>query len=346
MSTRPPSPVVLVHEAVTGGGCPDRALPQPLATEALTILQAILADFHAWGRVRVVTTRDRRLPEAALPADQVVEIDPADYPSRMLQVAEECGTVLLIAPETGGLLERLSAAVLDTGAALLGSSPAAIATAADKWACHRHLSAAGLPTPFTALVEPQQARRTARELGYPVLIKPRRGTACEGVCLVRDDEALAEALAQAHPDEAGRILVQEHVAGTPASVSLLAAGGASVALGLNEQELIAGVPCEYVGGTAGIEHQLRNEAFALARSAVDSLPGLRGHVGVDLILARKGCTLIEINPRPTTSYIGLRRVVPCNLAAALWRACLEDTLPGEFRPGRPAAFRKVMADGV
>ena len=65
------------------------------------------------------------------------------------------------------------------------------------------------------------------------------------------------------------------------------------------------------------------------------MPGLQGYVGVDLVLGEETCWLIEINPRPTTSYVGLRRVIDLNMAAAIWHAC-RRRLPAR-RGGRAAA---------
>ena len=80
-------------------------------------------------------------------------------------------------------------------------------------------------------------------------------------------------------------------------------------------------------------HPRRAEACELAQRAVALVPGLRGYVGVDLVLGEETCWLIEINPRVTTSYVGLRRVVGLNMAAAIWRACRDGSLPA-WRPFR------------
>ncbi len=72
------------------------------------------------------------------------------------------------------------------------------------------------------------------------------------------------------------------------------------------------------------------DAAAAAR-AVGLVPGLRGYVGVALVLAAGGCFLIEIDPRLTTSYVGLRRGPAFDLAEAHWRACICDTLPPTVR---------------
>jgi len=50
--------------------------------------------------------------------------------------------------------------------------------------------------------------------------------------------------------------------------------------------------------------------------AIDSVSGLRGYVGVDLVLGLHAGEdrVIELNPRLTTSYLGLRRKAKVNLA--------------------------------
>ena len=50
---------------------------------------------------------------------------------------------------------------------------------------------------------------------------------------------------------------------------------------------------------------------------IAALPEIsRGFVSLDLLLRERACddTLIEINPRITTSYVGLRKMVEGNLA--------------------------------
>jgi hypothetical protein len=170
------------------------------------------------------------------------------------------------------------------------------------------------------------AAAAAASIGYPVVVKPIDGAGCDGVSLVRSARELSEALAQPAIARAVTVLVQSYVAGEAASVSLLVAGDQARALSLNEQQVRFGMPCAYVGGRAAVEHPRRREALALAVRAVELVPGLQGYVGVDLVLGDDRCWLIEINPRLTTSYIGLRRVIDYNLAEAVWRACTQHTL--------------------
>jgi hypothetical protein len=350
-------PALLVHEYVTGGGWPEAESP-PFAGEADAMLRAVLEDLRVWGRFSVVTTRDRRIGGAAPAADRVVWLDGGDRPgyrAALLAITAGCAAALVIAPESGGALERVSRWLDEAGVTLLGSRPAAIAVAADKWECSRRFAGAGLATPETLRVAPRDAAAAVRRLGLPVVLKPPDGAGCDGVALVHAEADLAAALALPALAGAERILVQSWVAGEAASVSLLVAGRGAVPLSLNAQRLRVGIPCAYEGGTVAIEHRRRDEAFDLAARAVGLVPGLRGYVGVDLVLAPDGCFLVEINPRVTTSYVGLRRALAFNLAEAHWRACICDTLPttvrfrallqdtGEETPGRDAGGEAVPA---
>ena len=208
--------------------------------------------------------------------------------------------MLLIAPESEGILARLTARLERAGTAILGCRSAGVAVSADKWKCHGLFTQAGLPTPETRPVRLEDAADAASEMGFPLVVKPIDGAGCEGVSLASGVDSLRSALAQPALQDAG-LLLQRYVAGIHASVSLLIAGGESLAVSLNEQKVKIGIPFYYRGGIAGIAHERREEALDLARLAVALVPGLQGYVGVDLVMTDQGCHLIEINPRLTTS---------------------------------------------
>src|SRR5205823_3360911 len=74
----------------------------------------------------------------------------------------------------------------------------------------------------------------------------------------------------------------------------------------------------YLGGTIPLPAGLAERAIRVAQQTIDCVPGLRGYVGVDIVLGETDW-LIEINPRLTTSYVGLRALAEGNLAELMVR---------------------------
>jgi predicted ATP-grasp superfamily ATP-dependent carboligase len=77
----------------------------------------------------------------------------------------------------------------------------------------------------------------------------------------------------------------------------------------------------YYGGACPLPGPLNARAQALVLDAIEVFPPPLGYIGVDLVLgdAEDGSNdyVIEINPRLTTSYVGLRALSKTNLAQAM-----------------------------
>jgi predicted ATP-grasp superfamily ATP-dependent carboligase len=321
---------VFIHEYISGGGFAGRPLPPTLLAEGAAMLRALLADFRAWGVHRLLTTRDARLPTCGLPADEIVAVEPGCYPEAFSRLLASSDAALVIAPESGGLLAGLSGEIERAGLLNFGSTSEAVRIAGDKLLTVERLAAANLPVPPTVNAPDPQA---AKAVGLPLVLKPRDGVGCVGLRFVADESQLITAWQQAQAESEGRPLIaQPFVGGVDASVSLLCDGQDALAISLNGQD-IAFVEgrLAYGGGTVPLDHPLRDRAMRLAETACRLIPGLRGYAGVDLLLAAGGPVIMEINPRLTTSYVGLRRVVEGNLAAAICAAA-QGKLPGEPLP--------------
>jgi hypothetical protein len=246
--------------------------------------------------------------------------------------------VWLVAPETNRCLERLAARVERRGKTLLGPGAAVIRRASDKGSLPQRLARAGVRHPETCVLAPGvDARMAARQIGYPVVVKPGRGAGCQGVRLARHARELRGALEAAHgANGIGSLVMQRYVRGTAVSVSLLADGRRAVALAVNAQRVSASSSsfC-YDGGRTPFDHSLAAAAADAAVRTCAALPGLRGYVGVDLVLTDSEPIVIEVNPRLTTAYLGVRAVLDENLAALALAAC-EGILPPQ-----PIARRRV-----
>lgn len=339
---------ILVYEFASGGGCAGQAVPASLAREGLAMRTALVADLAAIGRHEIVTTTDIRFNQAAPAGVEVVPILPGGT-AALDALMVSADAVWLVAPETNRCLERLAARVERKGKTLLGPGAAVIRNASNKARLPRRLARAGVRHPQTRVLTPASAgfrrgtpgvdaRIAARQLGYPIVVKPGRGAGCQGVRLARNARELRAALDAAHrANGTGSLVMQRYVRGTAASVSLLADGRCAVPLTVNAQRVSASSGFCYRGGRTPFDHPLAAAAVDAALRTCAALPGLRGYVGVDLVLTDAEPFVIEVNPRLTTAYLGVRAVLEENVAALALAAC-DGILPAQLIARRRVRF--------
>ena len=306
---------ILVIEYVTGGGLYRQPLPDSLVVEGEGMLQTLLADLAADPSNQLFTTRDRRMPE--LQCNVMVWPVSADQDPWALWQAKlaEVDAVWPIAPESGAALASLTRLIERSGICLLGSSSAAVVLTGSKRATSERLLACGIQAVQTCLPSEFES------LAGPWVVKPDDGAGCEDTRCFDDAEALADWLAQE-----GRALthvVQPFLAGTAMSLSMLCHEGEAWLLSINRQRvrLNDGV-FSYHGSEVNVPLPDTARWTALAQAIARAVPGLAGYVGVDLMAAEDGSlTVLEINPRLTTSYVGLHRAIGLNPAL-----CVVDLL--------------------
>lgn len=60
----------------------------------------------------------------------------------------------------------------------------------------------------------------------------------------------------------------------------------------------------YNGGETPVDHPKKDEMYALASKAIEVL-GCQGYVGIDMVVTPDRIVMVDVNPRPTTSIIGI-----------------------------------------
>jgi predicted ATP-grasp superfamily ATP-dependent carboligase len=274
---------------------------------------------------------------ATPPVGQAVRLGPGQEEAKIFrELAGAAHFSLIIAPEFDDLLATRCCWVEEVGGRLLGPSSAAVCLTADKLALGGHLLGQGIPTPPC---RPWSPGDPVPADGYPAVWKPRYGAGSQATFRVRGPEELAACGAVARAEGAvGDGLLQPFVAGQPASVAFLMGPGRCVPLLPGAQHLSADGRFRYFGGSIPLPPKLAERAVRLARRAVWTVAGLRGYVGVDLVMGAptdgSQDAVIEINPRLTTSYVGLRALAVTNLADALLRiSCGEEPPALLWKPG-------------
>jgi predicted ATP-grasp superfamily ATP-dependent carboligase len=343
---------LLIYEHVAGGGFADEPIPVGVLSEGFGMLRTLISDFKAAGHY-VTATLDSRLARLNPPlgADCIVPVfSSQEAQATIRKVSASADAVYVIAPETEGVLQSLVESVEQTGVASLNCSASAIGKIVDKTVLHESLTKLGVPAPETIMFSVadgvEEIKRAIHDrLNFPLIFKPSNDAGCCGLSVVRNENQVAGAVGKIKRESSSkRFLAQEFIDGAAASVSLVSTGNEALSISLNRQDVTIGAPdaiSSYNGGLVPFVHPLRPRAFAVAEKIVKSFRDLRGYVGVDLVLTEEEAVAIEVNPRLTTSYIGLRRVVNFNPAHAIVNAVLKRELPTNIQSYGYAYFSKV-----
>jgi predicted ATP-grasp superfamily ATP-dependent carboligase len=321
---------VLVHEWVTGGGLAGFACPASWAAEGSAMRRAVAADFAAvnvnGSATRVIITVDERWPLDPGPWT-AIPIAQSEFLGHLLELSSQADYTVVIAPETTGILANLTRSLEQAGVRTLGCSAASIDLTGNKARLAEWLEARRIPTPRSRTVVPTEG--LPEDTGGPWVLKPIDGAGAIDTFFLTRPDALPDAARQMP-----LALLQPFLPGIPMSASFLV-DDASVAwlIAVGQQNVaIRDGRLRYEGGILPVPCR---EAEPVLRQAVASISGLRGFVGVDFLwdAIEAKATVLEINPRPTTSYVALCRLLPPGCLAQSWLAahgepsCSRESLP-------------------
>ncbi|HML35286.1 ATP-grasp domain-containing protein [Sporomusa sphaeroides] len=326
---------LLIYELFSSGEIGNNS---ELSLLGFTMLNAVINDFAAIPGVEVVTILDRRfqtmIAQAAYPEN--VEFSWNHNCSgtgleHFVEVLKICDGTLIIAPETDGILTKITGMAENQGKVVIGSSSLATGLAGNKQKVLELLKGKGFAVPKTELIpnEVLQQWESAvfKRFMLPFVLKPVTGTGGQGVFLIENSGNLSDAGSRLMQTSRQSYIIQEYIAGEAVSVSCLVAAGKAGAVSVNKQILKVNGNFHFAGISVPYSHPQAEAAKVAAQGACEAIAGLSGFVGVDLVLGETGPVIIEINPRVTAAYIALREVLDGNLAHCLYQACLQQKLP-------------------
>jgi len=311
-----------MHQASGRLGTVDPATAAAIASEGLAMLMALVADAAKCHTLSLTVLADASAPlpiPAGTRGPQLVMVPPGREAPLLCREAAVHDWTLIIAPETDGILvERVSAARA-SGGKVAAAGREFLATASSKQATVLRLAAAGVPVPAGRTL----AAATPLPVGFylPAVQKAVDGVGCDGFAVLAG---------QPMPVAIDPRRVEAFVPGVPVGVSCLCGPRGITVLPpvLQHFSAIQG----FAGGSVPIAPALSRRAEELARRAIAALsrPGRTGDpnqwqaagwIGVDMILAAagdgSGDRVLEVNPRLTTSFVGLSQLSQRSLLAAL-----------------------------
>ena len=232
-----------------------------------------------------------KIAPAAYLVDEFIPVPRCTDPEFVPRVLEIClqHRVSLVVPTIDTELAVYAACrekFARAGITVLVSSPETVDICADKIRTHHWFVQNGLPTVRQAI--PPEVLQDPGAWQFPLIAKPRWGSASEGVVRVHSAEMLL-AISRERPD----LIIQEPAIGQEHTVNLLVD---------RSGQCVCAVPhlrMEVRGGEASKGTTVKHVALMdLARRVVQHLPGAYGPLNIQAFVGPEGRTmLIEMNPR-------------------------------------------------
>ncbi|MGR9114575.1 MAG: ATP-grasp domain-containing protein [Gammaproteobacteria bacterium] len=302
---------ILIFEYVTGGGLCREDLPDSLAAEGLLMVKALLRDLAELETVEPIFLLDARLAFHFEPLGDTVRrvlIDRSDNVFSVLkrQLAD-CDAVWPVAPEMDNILYDLIRLIEKHRKPVLSPPSEVVALTADKLRTYQHLTAHGIDAVTTEIWPGAGWKNQGKQV-----FKPIDGMGCEQTFVIDGADDLVRLLP--HLDASERYIVQPFVEGRVKSLSALFRRGKGWLLSVNNQiiqinnQRVKLMACQVNVPGETVSYQ------ALVDRIADVLPDLWGYAGIDFIETPEGISILEINPRLTTSYAGIHQALGINVA--------------------------------
>ena len=309
---------LFVYEHITSGALIEQSMPDSLAQEGNDMLLAILQDCHAIDTLELTILRDSRLSTINILNDtrhhcHLISTS-KDYTQFWQQCLIEADAVFIIAPETDGVLYQLQQQAFALNKNVLGCQSKAITLTSDKLRCDKQLKEHGIHTAESCLASQWHSSSFDSTDGY--ILKPIDGAGCIDTLFFENAAQLEQHLSHYDNGTLQYQMVQAYIKGDTLSLSLLLDNHDAIILSINKQtisrtgntlSLTACTINDLTSHSVSLSH-----AKDLSRHIQQAISGLWGFVGVDFILSDKGMIIVDINPRLTTSYIGLKQSLALN----------------------------------
>jgi predicted ATP-grasp superfamily ATP-dependent carboligase len=215
------------------------------------------------------------------------------------RLALHCDAAWPIAPEFDGILQTLCQIVELSGKRLLTSPASAVAITGNKFNTYQHLKQYDIATVPTRMFI-SDTRQLAQALD---------GAGCADSYILTDQLDFEQIRSRQ-----GHYVIQPHIQGKKTSLSCLFKQGSGWLVCANLQQFdIINQQYHLSKIIVNLDSDLSGYQ-GLVDTIAHALPELWGYAGIDLIETPDGILVLEINPRLTTSFVGINAALGINVA--------------------------------
>lgn len=274
---------------------------------------------------------------------------------RLIAAARAAGADALH-PGYGFLAENASfaRAVAAPGIRFIGPSPDWIEEMGEKTRARAKMAAAGFPVRAGSpvLATAKEAQAAAKEIGWPVLLKPAAGGGGIGMTRVDDETALAAAFATAQAQAKaafgdGAVYLEAWLE-RPRHIEFQVVGDGERCVGLLERECSVQRRHQKVVEEAPAPGIDRQRLAATEAAAVAALEGYDSLGTVETLFANDAFGFLEVNTRLQVEHGVTEEVLGVDLVAAQIRiaagAALETAVPAQVEPAGHAVEARIYAE--
>ncbi len=271
---------------------------------------------------------------ASLPPDSRCVLPPGcDWQSALVGMLPLFDSIWAIAPESEGCLMQLNQVLNAHPIHKLHPQGEFVQLTMSKSATLTHLAKHGIQPEFGQRLAPSELGQSLR-YPKPMVLKLDDGAGSESI-------QFANAGAPINVPSQGTWRIEPWLTGLSISVSVIQGPNHTLILEPTVQRFDCQPAGNYIGGSFPLDDLMREHAHEIVSRAIQGLPMCQGYFGFDLLMncpELNGQSLIlEINPRLTCSYLGLRRIYQSNLAEAIVLLSLGQSIELSYER-RPLAF--------
>ncbi len=313
---------LFIYEHITSGAYIDQPLPEKLLQEGAGMLISILNDSLEIDSIDISIISDYRLSQSdyfkSFDMRKITHLkcnSISEYQNNWKQSLLTCDLVLIIAPETAGVLQQLHEQASNLNTPTLGCSSEAICLTSNKLLCNQILEKHAISFPMTSLA--QDWNLTAFDSSDGYIAKPIDGAGCIDTHYLATQKDVEKYIGQLHCEQSGITMIQQYLSGEQISLTVLLTDTYCELLAINQQ-LINNIDNRLslvelkINAFWNSTQLSTSKLTTLIQQLKSAIPGLKGLIGIDIVVNDDEINIIDINPRITTSYVGLSTSLAIN----------------------------------